>query len=366
MLRFLPIGLLLLPLMLGAAPVQANVQANVQAKAQAKTQARAQPASVPPKYAYAGVSVTVVATGKQGAAVFYPLGVPPQRQLPLILFMHGWGAVNPQVYGGWISHLARQGNVVVFPYYQGSPKTPPAEITANAQEGVRSALSWLQGPQAPVGVNAAKTAVVGHSMGALAGVNYAALAQAHGLPVPRVVLAVQPGKTWGKDTKRNVPLADLNTLEPRTLLVAMVGEDDRLVGDVDARKIYSNAGGVPKSRKAVVQMMSDARAKPALRADHAAPAAAAPSRALDKVMAAGQGAQTGGGGTEGAKLENTLLQPTAADALDTEGLWKTFDLLRQAAAKGQTLRELGKNPQWLSLARPGEKRPPRPLKILLP
>lgn len=330
---------LLLPLTLWAAP--------------------AQPKPPTVKYAYSTVSVTVAATGRQGAAVFYPLGVAPEKQLPLILFLHGWGAVNPQVYGGWISHLARQGNVVVFPYYQNSLQTPPAEITANAQEGVRSALAWLQSPAAPVRVNTAQTAAVGHSMGGVIAVNYAALAQAHGLPQPKAVLAVQPGKTWGRDAARTIPLADLNTLNPQSLLVTLAGEDDKLVRDTDARKIISNAGGLAKSRKAALLLGSDAHGKPPLIANHVAPVAAAPTKALARVMAAGRGASPGL-----PEPENPLLKPAAADALDTYGLWRTFDLLRQSAFKGQTLKELAKNPQWLNLGKWSDKRAVKPLKPL--
>lgn len=320
-----------------------------------------QPKAPAVKYAYGTVSVTVVGKGKQGAAVFYPLGVKPEKQLPFIVFLHGWGAVNPQVYGGWISHLARQGNIVVFPYYQNSLQTPLPEITLNAQEGVRTALSWLQSPASPVQADTSLAAVVGHSMGGVMAASYAALAQAHGLPQPRAVLAVEPGKTWGRPASGAIPLADLNTLNPQSLLVTMAAEDDKLVKDVDALKIYSNAGGLPKSHKAVLLVRSDAHGKPALVADHAAPAAAAPSKALARVMAAGRGANPGAPGPE-----NPLLKPTPANALDTYAFWRTFDLLKKTAFNGQNLNTLAKNPQWLSMGKWSDKRTVKPLKQLQP
>src|SRR5712671_3416242 len=42
---------------------------------------------------------------------------PRPASAPLIVFFHGWGATNPAIYGAWIEHLVRRGNIVVFPRY---------------------------------------------------------------------------------------------------------------------------------------------------------------------------------------------------------------------------------------------------------
>ena len=46
---------------------------------------------------------------------------PPSRRpktAPVVVFNHGWLAVNPGAYGAWIEHLVRSGRIVIFPRYQ--------------------------------------------------------------------------------------------------------------------------------------------------------------------------------------------------------------------------------------------------------
>ena len=69
-----------------------------------------------------------VGAGARGAAVFRPAGA--ARPLPVVVFVHGLFATDPDTYGAWIRHLVRDGNVVIYPAYQGA-LTPPAAFLAN-------------------------------------------------------------------------------------------------------------------------------------------------------------------------------------------------------------------------------------------
>ena len=61
----------------------------------------------------------------------------------MVVFNHGWFAVNPGVYGAWIEHLVRSGRIVISPRYQRDWSTPPADFLPNALAAVRDALDVL-------------------------------------------------------------------------------------------------------------------------------------------------------------------------------------------------------------------------------
>ena len=93
--------------------------------------------------------------------------------LPLVLFLHGWGATEPRFYRGWVEHLARAGNAVIYPRYQDSVAEPPTQVLGNALVGVRIALGELDAePDSLV--------VAGHSAGGGLAADYAAIARRTG------------------------------------------------------------------------------------------------------------------------------------------------------------------------------------------
>ena len=76
---------------------------------------------------------------------------------------------------------------------------------------------------------------MGHSLGGLLAANVAALAAESNLPRVRAVMSVEPGIT---EAPINVPLADLKKIPADTLLLAVAGDQDGLVRDTDAKRIY--------------------------------------------------------------------------------------------------------------------------------
>src|SRR5438067_3871244 len=68
---------------------------------------------------------------------------PRPESAPVVVFLHGWFAVNPALYGAWIDHLVRDGRIVIFPRYQNDVGTMPQEFLPNAMAALHDALEVL-------------------------------------------------------------------------------------------------------------------------------------------------------------------------------------------------------------------------------
>ncbi|MBI1922881.1 hypothetical protein HYR99_01385, partial [Candidatus Poribacteria bacterium] len=132
-------------------------------------------------YRYAEVTKQVYNEGTGEEYWIFEPASPTPASAPLILFNHGWGALKPDVYGAWIKHLVRRGNIVVYPRYQEDLLTSMKEFTPNALAAVKAALIELQkGPHVRPELN--HFAIVGHSIGGALTASLAALAASEGLP----------------------------------------------------------------------------------------------------------------------------------------------------------------------------------------
>ena len=112
----------------------------------------------------------------------------------VVVFTHGYGAYNPMVYGDWIRHIVRKGNIVIFPRYQKNLTSPKTKFfVENTTKGIKDALIELD-----TGLNHVKPidgviSLVGHSYGGVISANLAVNYKALGLPQPDVVLLCSPG-----------------------------------------------------------------------------------------------------------------------------------------------------------------------------
>jgi acetyl esterase/lipase len=244
--------------------------------------------------------------------VFEPDLPKPSINAPLIIFFHGWGATNPNPYSAWIEHITKNGNIVVFPVYQ-APITKPGEYTGNAIRAVLSAIELLKSRN-HVKPDLGRFAIVGHSCGGMVAANVAAVAEASGLPAPKLLMSVQPGLV------ATVPLEDLSKIPADTLLLTVTGDLDLTSGDRGAKKIFLETPQIPLGRKDFITMISDYHGFPPLMADHFAPAS---------------------------RADDVDLQAVAIpDALDYYCLWKLFDALIDAAFYGKNWEyALGNTPQ---------------------
>ncbi len=300
----------------------------------------AQPASGPGGKQYAHTSVTKSRYGKGGTEywIFEP-DAPKPANAPLIVLLHGWGGMNPMYYGAWIDHLVKRGNIVIYPRYQASLLTPIRDFTPNTLTAIKDAISRLQTEPGHIKPDLNKFATVGHSMGGLLAASVAALASESGLPRVVAVMSVEPGIT---EAPISFPLADLKKLPAETLLLAVAGDQDTLVGDVDAKRVYKESTRVPASNKDYVTLVSDSHGTPGLQASHRAPTA------HDKDYDSGEGiggvpaeSSDRAGGLRTRRIDEPQtgrrdrVETMMVNALDFYGTWKLFDGLCDAAFYGK-------------------------------
>jgi acetyl esterase/lipase len=295
--------------------------------------------------------------------LFEPASPTPQSA-PVVIFNHGWSAMTPAVYLAWIEHIVKRGNIVIFPRYQASLRTPPATFAPNAISAVKSGLKRLQTENGHVRPQIDKIAAVGHSAGGQVSASMGALAATSGLPPIAAIMCVQPGKSWGSKTGQ-IPLADMSKVPKDTLLLAIASDRDEIAKDIDAKRIFSETRNVPPANKNFVMLLSDDHGSPALIASHFFPVATATGDSALSRQVKGSGNQAPMGpfaqmireriAKRLGEIENVKQQSaisfakgkrTTVNALDYFGTWKLFDGLTNAAFYGRD-REyaLGNTPQ---------------------
>jgi acetyl esterase/lipase len=310
----------------------------------------AQPAKGPGGKEYSH-SAVIKNRYEQGAKEYwiYEPDQPKPTSAPLIIFLHGWGAMNPAVYGAWIDHLVKRGNIVIYPRYQADFKTPLKDFTANTIDAIHNAINRLQNEPDHVRPDLDKFSVVGHSVGGLLTANVAALAQENGLPQVGAMMSVEPGRTWNPGTRGNVPLTDLSKIPSKILLLSVSGDKDRIARDTDAKRIYYESKNVNSDNKDFITLISDDHGTPPLIAHHGAPSAS------DHAYDNGETSEEIRAFRERIKervreqqngIDEEISHDHLVNAMDFYGTWKLFDGLCDAAFYGKN-REyaLGNTPQ---------------------
>ena len=325
----------------------------------------AQPKSGPGCAENAGAEVIKRAVGTQSAYsyAYYTAGK-PETPRPVVVFLHGWGATNPMIYGGWIDHLARRGYLVLFPAFQEVGRTRPVDATARAAARVKAALAALQSdPDARP--DTTRVAILGHSAGAGVAANLAAMAKTNDLPVPKLVFLMMPGGIASDEKSRGIQLADLAQIDAGTDMIAMVGDRESAASERVSRRILRAASEVPPSRKLFMRAGSDDHGFPTLSATLAAPGApldgydtaaikvppdpprdpkapreAVPRWSADMVLSGEQ------------QVLLNQLNRNVIDTLDWLAFWRTFDIAADAAfASGELAPLLRTEPALLDMGR---------------
>ncbi len=227
---------------IAVAPAPAAPAAAAPAAAPALTAAPAQPATVPAQppapdrstaYAPPGAERVDVGVGAQGAAIFRRPGSAGQVG-PVVIFLHGWVAIDAERYGPWIGHLVGGGATVIYPAYQTKPAYDTTMPLANVLAGVRTALAHVQ--LAP-----GRLVIAGHSAGGALSADYAAVAAANGLPAPAAVFSVYPGRKL-RHLAVPIPAVDLSAIAAGTRVLVYAGARDTSVGSGTAERIVAGAG----------------------------------------------------------------------------------------------------------------------------
>ena len=213
-------------------------------------------------YSHFGVRKSRFGFGGHRYWIFEPFGPEPESA-PLIVFNHGFTALNPIFYRDWIHHLVKRGNIVVYPRYQSGIFLGFNQFNSNAINAVKDAIRTLQNGN-HVLPELDKFAITGHSLGGGITANMASQAAYEGLPIPQAIMPVQPYIL-------NEENADFANIPAETLMLVVVGENDTVVGNKSGKIIFENTTQIPLSRKDFIIQVTDTYGEPDIVADHRAP-----------------------------------------------------------------------------------------------
>ena len=277
-----------------------------------------------PEAPHSAVKRFEIGQGPRSYFIFEPDKPKPEGKAPVVVFLHGWFAVNPGFYGAWIDHLVRDGRIVIFPRYQNDVGTAPQDFLPNALAAIRDALGVLHDGVGHVRPDPGRFALIGHSAGANLAAQIAATASdpRTEIPLPQSVIAMMPGEIIP------MPEPSLARIPATTLLIVAVGEEDLVVGDLRGRQIFAAATEVPRSRKRFILFRSDRHGHPPLIAEHTAPTGV--HSRLDNGEGIFQAFQRSLGDV---------------NALDRAGFWRIADLTMEASFRGMTLDEVTRDPE---------------------
>ena len=324
---------------------------------------------------------SLVGKGATACYIFEP-AKPRIAKAPLIVFNHGYLAVDPVAYGRWIEHMVRRGNIVVYPVYQ-EGLTLSIALTPNAVAGVKAAIAELEkGDHTRPDLD--RFAIVGHSAGGIISANMAATWKKDCLPQPRAVMCVQPG------VSKLFPIADLKQIPKETLLIALFGDNDKITADADARLIFEQTPQIPAKNKALIELTSDKHGWPDMNADHFAPNAVGGKginpRGMTRIRMRAMFEGMKGKGENSGGISGSAKEPREEDdktpagskqiddlialftnGLDYYGTWKLFDGLTDAAFYGRN-REyaLGNTRQQRFMGKWSDGVPVKELKVVEP
>ncbi len=258
----------------------------------------------------------------------YEPSCPKPEQANVVVFLHGYGAYNPMIYGAWIKHLVLKGNIVVFPRYQKNLFSPsPDKFAKNAAKGIRDAINELsKGDHVKPVVD--KISLVGHSYGGVISANLSVNYKQLNIPYPHAVMLCSPGS----GPFRGGLLKNYSEIPSETKLLVLVSEDDRTVGDKVGNLVFETAINV-KNRN-LLRQFRDFHGNPVLTAGHNE------SYAIDEFFDSGVRNVS----TKRAEKKGRT------NAIDYYGYWKLFDALLDCARNGTNCNiAFGNTPEQRSL-----------------
>ena len=164
----------------------------------------------------------------------------------------GSPSIRPSTAPGSTTWFGRA-NVVIFPRYQNDVGTLPQEFLPNAMAAIRDAMEVLEGGPKHVRPDLEQVRPDRPFGGRKPGRpdRRGRRRSSFGLASAPAVIALMPGEVFPSREPR------LDRIAPSTLLLVAVGEDDLLVGDLRGRQIFTQASGIPRSRKRFLLFRSD-------------------------------------------------------------------------------------------------------------
>lgn len=187
-------------------------------------------------YPHDDIRVTERADKPDGFWLFEPASPVPDSA-HVVVFLHGYGAINPMIYGDWLEHLVRKGNIVIYPRYQKKIFPPRTRRFAEqAVTGIQNALDTLSNGHHSFPITQ-YFSLTGHSYGGALAANLSANYKEYQLPKPVAVLLCSPGTGPFKGAL----LDSYEDIPAETKLLVMISEKDKTVGDKLGKKIFATA-----------------------------------------------------------------------------------------------------------------------------
>jgi len=193
----------------------------------------------------------------------YEPALPRPDSAHLVVFVHGYGAYNPVIYGDWIEHLVRKGNIVLFPRFQKNLFSPSAAaFIPNVATAIKDAMAIMMDTTNHVLPIVSQLAFVGHSYGGVISAGLGAAYAENDIPQPKVLMLCSPGS----GPLSGGVLEDYSGIPADTKLLVMVSEDDRIVGDKLGLRIFETATKV--GDRNLVRQFKDHHGSEQLEAGH--------------------------------------------------------------------------------------------------
>ncbi|WP_266157012.1 alpha/beta hydrolase fold domain-containing protein [Dyella silvatica] len=306
------------------------LQAGMPALAQSRDELEAQfgPQALEQRHTHAAVDVITLGDGAQRVYVFVPVEPALHGKVPMVFLHHGWQGMNPKNFGGLIDHLARSGQVVIYPVYQESAQTSPQIVTQAAAQADRRALAALA-EQRQLTPDPQRVLYYGYSMGAAISLNLALDPKRYQLPAPTALVLSAPGDAYhvvhGEQGRSIIgPVEKL----PADLPVAIIaGSADTSIGLPTGRSLAARLCGIRADRRVLMVFSSDENNGTKVLAGHGSPGA--PDSRYDfpltKRVAGGNppnhSIPTHIAGRHGFEASGSLNQ------LDFYGYWKVLDAM---------------------------------------
>jgi dienelactone hydrolase len=231
-------------------------------------------AALEARQTHAAVEVIALGEGMQRVYVFLPAEPAVAGKAPVVFFAHGWQGMNPENYGALIDHLAREGNVVVFPVYQETDATSPQLVAAAAAEAERLALAALK--TRGIEPDPRRVVYFGYSMGAAISLKLAATAAAERLPKPQALVLAAPGDAYhvAKGAAARSIWPPLDELRATLPIAVVTGEDDKAIGLPTGRKLAASLCNVTRpDRRVLLILPGDEHDGVTVHAGHGSPGA---------------------------------------------------------------------------------------------
>ena len=219
-------------------------------------------------YTFGGVTQYDYGTNRNGEDFWlYEPNSPVPDSANVIVFIHGLGETNPKLYGAFITHLVRKGNIVIYPRYQRTLDftTLIAEYNDSCAKGILKALDTIQQPGHVKG-RIENYFILGHSVGGVLTADMTMLHTHYGLPKPRAAFSMQPGAA-------NYLMNDYSSFPADVPYLILISQDDIIVGTAPGTTIFNQSVNAPTSHKNLVHTYSDNHGSSAITATHFDPLA---------------------------------------------------------------------------------------------